>query len=134
MIKKILLLLMAMMVFLPSSLSAQDFEYKGITYTVIDEAAKTCMTKSGDSSMPGNVVVTDHLFFPDHIMNGEKEFTLVKIGDYGFSDRGAFKHITIPSSVTSIGDNAFKNCTKLTSVEIPCMVNSIEAYTFVQCI
>ena len=41
--------------------------------------------------------------------------------------------ITIPSSVTSIGDNAFDGCTGLTSMAIPDSVTSIGNYAFSGC-
>ena len=42
-------------------------------------------------------------------------------------------HVTIPNSVTSIGDRAFYECTSLTSVTIPNSVTSIGASAFSRC-
>jgi hypothetical protein len=41
--------------------------------------------------------------------------------------------VTIPNSVTSIGDAAFENCTGLTSVTIPNSVTSIGRHAFYNC-
>ena len=41
--------------------------------------------------------------------------------------------ITIPNSVTSIGDYAFRGCTGLTSITIPNSVTSIGDYAFYGC-
>jgi len=41
--------------------------------------------------------------------------------------------ITIPASVTSIGDNAFEDCTNLTSITIPKGVTSIGNHVFDNC-
>ncbi len=41
--------------------------------------------------------------------------------------------MTIPSSVTSIGNHAFSGCKKLASIEMPSSVTSIGNYAFAQC-
>ena len=41
--------------------------------------------------------------------------------------------VTLPNSVTSIGDRAFYNCSTLTSIVIPNSVTSIEAVAFYKC-
>ena len=45
----------------------------------------------------------------------------------------AIGEITIPNSVTSIGNGAFDGCSGLTSVTIPNSVTSIDGYTFYGC-
>ncbi|MDD4020105.1 MAG: leucine-rich repeat domain-containing protein, partial [Kiritimatiellae bacterium] len=42
--------------------------------------------------------------------------------------------ITIPDSVTSIGDYAFSNCKSLTSVTIPQHVKKIGSFVFYDCV
>ena len=57
---------------------------------------------------------------------------ITEIGDYAFADY-AGTNITIPDSVTSIGDSAFRGCTSLTSITIPDSVTSIELAAFAYC-
>ena len=45
--------------------------------------------------------------------------TVTDIGDEAFSGNETLTSVEIPSSVTTIAYNAFKNCTSLTSVIIP---------------
>ena len=47
--------------------------------------------------------------------------------------KGSGGDVTIPSSVTSIGDYAFWNCTSLTSVTLPNSVTSIGNAVFLSC-
>jgi hypothetical protein len=54
------------------------------------------------------------------------------IGDWAFSDSG-LTSVTIPNSVTSIGSEAFSACTSLTSVTMGNGVASIEDWAFSQC-
>ncbi len=55
------------------------------------------------------------------------------IGDYAFSGCDGLTSITIPNSVTFIGDYAFSGCDGLTSITIPNSVTSIGKSAFVYC-
>ena len=51
--------------------------------------------------------------------------SVTSIGDSAFSDCSSLTQITIPSSVTTIGDSAFSDCSSLTQITIPSSVTSI---------
>ena len=55
------------------------------------------------------------------------------IDSSAFYDCSALTSVTIPNSVTGIGDNAFWRCSALTSVTIPSSVTSIGEYAFAAC-
>jgi hypothetical protein len=59
--------------------------------------------------------------------------SVTSIGDGAFQSCTSLTSITIPSSVTSIGSGAFYNCTSLTSITIPDSVTSIGEYSFYKC-
>lgn len=85
-----------------TSLHAVDFTYEGITYTVMNEVAKTVKAKSNDPSI-------SVLNFPSKVFNGDKEYTLVEI-----AYTGAWKNVTkvsIPPTVLKIENLAFRNQT-----------------------
>ena len=52
---------------------------------------------------------------------------------YAFEGCSSLTSVTIPDSVTSIGDNAFNKCSGLTSITIPDSVTSIEYCAFEGC-
>lgn len=112
---------------------ARDFEYtyegQTITYTVIDEDAKTVMTKAGDTEAAGNNVTGD-LKIPSTVKSGNTEYTVVSIGDYGFLKCAGLTSATIPNTVTEIGLDAFYDCSSLKTVTIPNSVTSIGRLAF----
>ena len=59
--------------------------------------------------------------------------SVTSIGDYAFAGCMGLTSVTIPDNVTSIGDYAFAGCTGLTSVTIPDNVTSIGDYAFNGC-
>ena len=59
--------------------------------------------------------------------------SVTSIGDGAFSDCRGLTSVTIPNSVTSIGEYAFLGCSGLTSVTIPNSVTSIGGAAFYDC-
>jgi hypothetical protein len=59
--------------------------------------------------------------------------TLTIIGDYAFSGCSGLTSVTIPGSVTIIGNQAFYGCSGLTSVTIPGSVTIIGNQAFFYC-
>ena len=59
--------------------------------------------------------------------------SVTSIGDYAFCNCSKLTSITIPNSVTTIGGGAFENCSSLTSIIIPDSVTSIGDYAFRDC-
>ena len=83
--------------------------------------------------------VTSYQFY-DYAFYGHKDLTVITIpdsvtgiGDGAFSGCSGLASITIPDSVTSIGAGAFASCVGLTSITIPDSVTSIGINAFRGC-
>ncbi len=135
---------------------ARDFTYlyegQTVTYTVIDEDAKTCMTKEGYTVVdedkdkknyvpkdglsgdiqPGNII-SGELILPENPKDGQTEYTLIKIGDASFYQQRDLFYIQFPETLVEIGSNAFDGCSSLTFDEIPASVATIGISAFTGC-
>ena len=61
-------------------------------------------------------------------------YSVTAIGDRAFSNCKSLQSVTIPYSVTTIGDRAFSNCKSLQSVTMPDSVTSIGMNPFHGCV
>ena len=114
------------------TVSAQDFEYNGLKYTVISEELKTCKTAdnvwgnplsySGDISIP-----------PVAVRSYGNSYTVVEIGYMSFSQCSGINSVTLPSTITLIDKRAFDSCINLTSITIPESVSEIRDGAFIHC-
>ena len=59
--------------------------------------------------------------------------SVTSIGNGAFNECRSLTFINIPPSVTSIGESAFENCSSLTSINIPSSVTSIGGNAFNSC-
>ena len=125
--KRNLLITLGVMLALPTIARDLTYQYEGktLTYTVIDEEAKTVCTKPGKVGVPGNYV-TGELNIPSIAVDENNiSYTVLSIGDYSFTGRDRLTAVTIPNSVITIGECAFYECSALSSVTIGNSVQTI---------
>lgn len=116
---------------------ARDFEYQGLTYTVISESDKTCQTKVGylddDWNWHPGDDISGELVIPATVSDGAAHYTVIKIGAQSFSYCNNLTDVTIPNSVTEIDDNAFESCTNLTAINLKPSITHIGNAAFATC-
>jgi hypothetical protein len=157
-------LLVFMMMSLALTVGAHDIEVKNaddvtIYYNYINEGTELEVTFRGSSytfgGYKGNVVIPEEVNYMNRILKvtsiGESAFrncgsvisggltsvtipnSVTSIGDNAFAVNNRLTSVTIGNSVTSIGDYAFEYCSRLTSVTIPNSVTSIGDHAFYGC-
>ena len=124
---------------IPQSVMAYDFSAVSpsghtLYYNIVDGHAE--VVRPGTSEIYNNYV-TGNLVIPSTVSNNGNDYivtALTKVSTYGtFRGCSNLTSVTIPNSVTVIGDRAFQNCSGLTSIIIPNLVTSIGNYAFYGC-
>ena len=94
--------------------SAYDFEVDGVYYDIVSMNGFTCkvVKESSKSLYKGNIVI------PSTISFNNKTLTVIEIADKVFKECSDLTGITIPSTISLVGDEMFNGCTKLEYVKI----------------
>ena len=112
--------------FMSANVCAYDFESGGIYYNLNHNEKTAEVISNGDKSYKGDIVIPENINY-----NGEL-YSVTSIGFYAFS-KSSLTSITIPKSVTSIGNCAFMACYGLSSVTMSNGLVSIGSYAFIDC-
>ena len=124
-----------------------EFVVDGIYYKVDEN--NTASVIKGNRTYSGDIVIPAYVNYDGKTYNvtsiDEYAFqycglasvtipnSVTSIGNYAFYDCSGLTSVTIPNSVTSIGNNAFSDCKSLTSVTIGNSVTSIGNLAFCRC-
>ena len=76
----------------------------------------------------------EQIVIPSAVEYHRKKYDVVAIKGHAFPECIKLKSVTIPDSVTKIGQCAFRDCSSLTSVTIPDSVTKIGWGAFSHCI
>ena len=89
--------------FFSISASADVVEVDGIYYNLVSKGNVAEVTE-GDKEYSGSITI------PSSIKVNDAKYTVTSIGSYAFQSCSGLTSITIPNSVTSIGNLAFYGC------------------------
>ena len=85
--------------FLPLVVSAQAVEIDGIYYNLNSSGdTKTAEVTQNPNKYSGNIVI------PEAVTYSDVNYSVTSIGDYAFTSCSGLTSVTIPNSVTSIGE------------------------------
>ena len=97
-------LLLFVMMLLPMVAMADPVEIDGIYYNLVSKAKQAEVTSKPSGLYFGSINIPSVVTY-----NGE-EYSVTSIGDGTFANCSGLTSVTIPNSVTSIGDYAFQYC------------------------
>ena len=136
--KYTLFAVLMMVLAIPSTLNGQTFTTvtpsgHTISCTVLSQTERTlCVGKADGFSYNG------HLIIPDSVQRAGQMFAVKQVGstdeyNKGFNDRSEMTAVTLPNTITVLGNQAFKNCTGLTSISFPNQLRIIGYEAFRGC-
>lgn len=129
---------------------AADFDEDGISYDIISEEQKTVEVVNNNSSYVGDVVIPSRVthegvvykvaaihfqaFFKcADLYSVSIPETVTDMGQYSFTQCTSLQTVQLPSNAVSIPNGMFWGCTSLKTVEIPSGVTEIGDYAFANC-
>ena len=114
--------------------SLYDLDISGITNTTLSEAVFSGKKTLLQIDLPTQLTaIPANAFQSCPISSITIPNSVTSIGDDAFSDCSKLTQVNIPNSVTSIGNSAFRRCSALTQVSIPNSVTSIGGWAFYDC-
>lgn len=116
--------------------AGDEFEYGGIKYVIITEpdgdAPGTVMTKPGAYENYGNSGLSGDIAIPQTVYSEGRLYTVTEIGEYSL-EGGAVSSISLPETLTAIGESGLRGLSGITSVVIPANVTSLGYELFKNC-
>ena len=137
-------------ILLSVQLCAADFEEDGISYGVLSEDERTVEVANNNSAYVGDVVIPARVthegitykvtaihfqaFFKcTELHSVSIPATVSDMGQYSFTQCTSLQSVDLPANATDIPDGMFWGCSSLKSVTLPANIVSIGDYAFANC-
>lgn len=113
----------------PQNPAPMDFTVDSLNYRVNDDGSTVTVT----SHVSGKFAYGD-LFIPETVSYDGKNYTITVVGDKAFDGCwGLSGNLSIPSTVTKIGENAFGYCQFTGGLDLPGNLTYIGDHAFAYC-
>ena len=115
-----------------------EFEYEDFVYSIIFNTS-TVSLKCPTTDLVGTVHIPSIVTKPNLSkyslnQNDSQNFTVVKIQNDCFRDQEHLTSVSLPETITEIGQFSFFNCVSLTSFHFPSNMNDVPQSCFYGCI
>ena len=110
-------------------LFAYDFESDNKYYNIINKNNVEITFK--DTSY--NSYLDKIIVIPISVNYQGKEYKVVQIGEFAFTNCVNLTSVIIPESITKIGKSSFQNCENLDEITLPKSIEVIDKYAFALC-
>ena len=103
---------------------AYYFLADGVAYNTTSDT--TCIVVKRNTDEPYQL---KHVNIPPFVYNQGRNFTVTAIGSYAFG-YSTIESITLPTTITTIGDSAFNYCKSLKQITLPDAITTIGNHAF----
>ena len=123
-------MLVVLMLMTTSSAMAQEAKFEvidGFRYLLDSDTKTAALLPKMEGKYSGDIIIPEKVKGNDGV-----EYIVASLGESFYGCSG-LTSITIPSSVTSLGEYCFYDCSGLTSITIPSSVTSLGNSCFASC-
>ena len=107
-----------------------EFIFEEVTYVVTSMEEMTCKTKEETQPVTEEGYLITNLVIPEVATFLNYEFKVTEIAEKSFTNWGNLQSVTIPASISTIGDYAFHDCVNLRELNYYPNVDHFGLYVF----